>query len=422
MFQRSTFKDVQAMPLFPAKLRWVRHKLEQHLLPAEADIGPMRIEVSRANLLQGALDHFLGMEPAEFCRAFRYRIASETDFYQDVGGVTREIYMLYSEALFSPASGLFIANNAGDIKYQIDPQSGDSREALDFFIFAGRLLGKAVLDGYHVSAHLVAPLYKLLLRRPVTMEDVQSVDSEVHQSLTWMQNNSVTNVMFETFSVEEDDATTNWPPQEAAATTGSAASRGKKVYELVPNGAKMDVTDDNKEKYVKARIQWIAKGRASKQTEALCQGFWEVCPATDQILRVLNVSELEQLMCGQVDIDCVDWRAHTQYTGDYNNDSQVVQWWWEAISALSPEEKQVLLQFATGTSIVPVGGFKELQSVPGKSCKFTIAVDPTGNCILPRAHTCFNRVDIPDYESKVVLEANLRIVLESEVFGFGMAE
>ena len=60
--------------------------------------------------------------------------------------------------------------------------------------------------------------------------------------------------------------------------------------------------------------------------------------------------------------------------------------------------------------------------MPGKSCKFTIAVDPAASCILPRAHTCFNRIDIPEYQSMAELEKNLRIVLESEVFGFGMSE
>ena len=60
--------------------------------------------------------------------------------------------------------------------------------------------------------------------------------------------------------------------------------------------------------------------------------------------------------------------------------------------------------------------------MPGKSCKFTVAVDPAGNCILPRAHTCFNRIDIPDYASKKELLFNLKVVLENEVFGFGMAE
>merc|ERR1712146_713862 len=109
-------------------------------------------------------------------------------------------------------------------------------------------------------------------------------------------------------------------------------------------------------------------------------------------------------MCGSTDIDIEDWRANTQYTGDYSDSSTVIGWWWEALAELSPEEKQTLLQFATGTSIVPIGGFKELQSVPGKSCKFTIAVDPAASSILPRAHTCFNRIDIPEYQSMAELE------------------
>ena len=51
---------------------------------------------------------------------------------------------------------------------------------------------QALVDGVTVSAHLSAVLYKQLLRVPIVVEDVQAVDSEVHNSMQWMLENSVT--------------------------------------------------------------------------------------------------------------------------------------------------------------------------------------------------------------------------------------
>jgi len=358
------------------------------------------------------------MQPKHFGRAFRYRIEGETDFYQDVGGVTREIYMLYSEALFSPGSGLFCINSGSDVKYQADPQSGTRQETLDYYRFTGRLMGKAVLDGYYISAHLVTPMYKLLLKQSVTIDDIQSIDTEVYTSLKWMLSNSVDGLMFETFSIEEKDPTAFWPPEEGASNKDPT----KVVHEFIPNGATTSVTDSNKKQYVQLRVEWMAYKRCQKQVDAFLGGFWEVVPQCEKVLQVLNVHELEMLMCGTQEVNVEDWRANTQYAGDYNDSSKIVKWWWEALASLPNELRQKLLQFATGTSIVPIGGFKALQSVPGKNCPFTIAVDPTSNCKLPRAHTCFNRVDLPEYNSKAELIKNLKLVLENEIFGFGMEE
>ena len=86
-----------------------------------------------------------------------------------------------------------------------------------------------------------------------------------------------------------------------------------------------------------------------------------------------------------------DWSRHTQYRGGYSEDDQVVKWFWE-VSILSRssharshssvanekvvrswdmERKSRLLQFTTGTSRIPVNGFKDLQGSDGPR-RFTL--------------------------------------------------
>ena len=67
------------------------------------------------------------------------------------------------------------------------------------------------------------------------------------------------------------------------------------------------------------------------------------------------------------------------------------------------------LQFVTGTSRVPSEGFKALQGYNGLQ-KFNIHKDFHIDH-LPRAHTCFNQLDLPAYPSKEILIEKLTFAI-----------
>ena len=75
---------------------------------------------------------------------------------------------------------------------------------------------------------------------------------------------------------------------------------------------------------------------------------------------MFNDHELELLISGLPEIDVDDLRANTEYTG-YTPAAKQIQWFWEVVSALSKEDLALLVQFTTGTSKVPLEGFKALQ-------------------------------------------------------------
>jgi hypothetical protein len=49
------------------------------------------------------------------------------------------------------------------------------------------------------------------------------------------------------------------------------------------------------------------------------------------------------------------------FQGHYNPNHIVIQHFWRAVLSFSNEKRSRLLQFVTGTSRVPMNGFKELQ-------------------------------------------------------------
>lgn len=83
---------------------------------------------------------------------------------------------------------------------------------------------------------------------------------------------------------------------------------------------------------------------------------------------MFNDHELELLISGLPEIDVDDLRGNTEYTG-YTPAARQIQWFWEIVAALSKEDLALLVQFVTGTSKVPLEGFKALQVSHSTGCE-----------------------------------------------------
>lgn len=130
--------------------------------------------------------------------------------------------------------------------------------------------------------------------------------------------------------------------------------------------------------------EWKISKRVEEQFNAFITGFNELIPA--DLVNVFDERELELLIGGIADIDVDDWKKHTDYRG-YQESDEVVQNFWKVIRTWDAEQKSRLLQFATGTSRIPVNGFKDLQGSDGPR-RFTIEKAGEVNA-LPKSHTWY---------------------------------
>lgn len=78
---------------------------------------------------------------------------------------------------------------------------------------------------------------------------------------------------------------------------------------------------------------------------------------------------LQLIIGGLGKIDLSDWKTNTRLK-HCTSESNVVRWFWQAVEAFSEERRGRLLQFVTGSTRVPLQGFKALQggSWTGSSC------------------------------------------------------
>lgn len=379
---------------FHAKLRNFYKKLEQKGYGQGP--GKLKLMVRRDHVLEDAFNKVMSTPKKELQKSKLY-ISFTGEEGLDYGGPSREFFFLLSRELFNPYYGLFEYSANDTYTVQVSPMSAFVENAHEWFRFAGRVLGLALIHQYLLDAFFTRPFYKFLLRVPCCLADVEAIDAEFHQSLTWIKENDITELDMDLFfSVNEE-------------VFGQVTER-----ELKPNGKNVPVTEKNKKEYMERMVKWRLERGVTEQMESIIKGFHEVLDP--RIVSIFDARELELVIAGTVEIDINDWRKNTEYRSGYHDLNQVIIWFWEAIEKFDNERRLRLLQFVTGTSSIPYEGFAALRGSNGPR-KFCI--EKWGKVTsLPRAHTCFNRLDLPPYTTfEMLFEKLVTAVEETSTFG-----
>lgn len=368
-------------------------KLTVKQLKNDLSANKRTIAVYRDRTLEDSYQFFKREQPSRG----HFKVHFKNEYGQDVGGLSREWLDVLGTALVEPQNFMFRPAIPGSSVYCINEQSVSLPDYEDRFRFVGWLLARAVFDERTVGLHFTRAIYKFLLSLDVTLNDMSAVDEDYSKSLTWMLENDITDVIFESMCVE--------------ITTKDNV---KTFVDLVPNGASVPVTEENKRLYVKKVVEYKLLECVRPQLEALREGFNRVLDLKHY--DIFDEQELELMICGLPTIDVEDWHRNTNYDG-YSADSPQIKWFWSAVASFSTEERAKLLQFCTGTSRVPVRGFEHLESLDGTN-KFVIH-HVASKTHLPTSHTCMNQLDLPAYESPRKLKAMLLKAITEGNVGFG---
>lgn len=315
----------------------------------------------------------------------------------DAGGLVREWFGILAREIFNPNYVLFTPASGRPSTFLINPASSVNPDHIHYFKFCGRFIGKAVYDNQRIDAYFVRAFYKHMLGKEVTWRDMETTDPDYFKNLNWILENDMTDVDYYSFTVEENEF-------------------GKlKVVELVPNGENIRVTEANKQEYVRLVCEHKLTKGVQEQLKAFLQGFHELIP--EQIVGSLfDDKELEMLISGLPSIDLEDLKRNTDYV-HYTSESDQIKWFWAALDKFSGDELAWFLQFVTGSTQVPLEGFKGLAGMHGPQ-RFSIH-RIRGEERLPTAHTCFNQLDLPDYTSYESLEIKLKQAVREGHSGFG---
>eukprot|EP01034_Spumella_vulgaris_P030355 gene30355-37557_t len=201
-----------------------------------------------------------------------------------------------------------------------------------FFAFLGRLLGKALFDRQLIDFPLSSLLLQHMLgglfeekvnssgnivvqksgKSPAKnskqsaksdvkhdknaeiltmLAEIKPLDSLLHKQLHWIATNNITDIIYETFSVSENDVT----------------------LPLCASGDAKEVSEANKLEYVQLMLLYKSKYSVSDSLFPFLEAFHEVVPLS--ILREVEVSkeELNLILNGKSSVDVEEIRAYCIY-------------------------------------------------------------------------------------------------------------
>jgi hypothetical protein len=336
-------------------------KLRSHLARSECNIS-----VSRFNLLDDAMSATRNLSSSDWYKKFSIDFQGEEGL--DWGGVSREFFELICVRCFDPSHHMFT-------RFTDNPQAlvhpnprRPSHLKLKHYEFAGRIVGKCLYESalgntMMVKARFTRSFLAQMIGLRINHKYFESDNPELYTTkIQYIKENDVTDLGL-VFAEEEFDITNGGRPT---------------IVPLIEKGDEIDVTNGNKIYYLNLLAQYKLSKCVKDEVDHFLKGLNEIIP--DHLLSIFDENELELLMCGMETVSYNDLKIHAVVNGSNAEFLNVVSWFWTLASGFTQEEMAKLLQFVTGCSLLPPGGFKDLQP------PFQIISAPTHGR-LPTAHT-----------------------------------
>ncbi|XP_074631546.1 apoptosis-resistant E3 ubiquitin protein ligase 1-like [Acropora palmata] len=364
--------------------------------------GEVTLKIDRQKILESSYQATVRtLYSSDWLRLFTIKFKDELGV--DRGGLRREWFELLRKALFSHESGFFTRFNKDDPQALVHPNPRRPLSMrLNFYEFAGRVVGKCLYESalgpsrrLNVKARFSRSFLAQLLGLRVCYKYFESDDKDLYRSkIKYIEETNPEDLGL-VFAEEEYDR----------------HGRLQKVLDLKPGGRHIPVTEANKMEYLDLLAQYRLSSSCKQEIEAFAKGLNEFVP--ENLLSVFDEYELELLMCGTGDISVSDLRQHHSVIDSGSSFRKSLDWFWTIVTSFTQDELARLVQFITGSSKLPPGGFAEL------SPQIQISSAPTTDA-LPSAHTCFNQLCLPSYSSFTEMQKKLVLALNEGSEGFSM--
>lgn len=364
------------------------HRLRKQDLLDET--STFRLSVRRKHLVSDSLARLerFGIEAL----LGKLQIVFEGEAGIDSGGLSKDWFLAFTLAILQPEYGLFQRTPSGT--YALDSRAKLIPEAMTYLRIFGAVCGKALYDQQLVNAPLCTDLLRSVTGDMPDLANLRERDEILAKSLQWILENDIENIIEETFTV------------------GIELFGAFQEVELIPGGANVPVTNQNKEEYVQEVIKYHCGGAVQELVQSWLEGIWTLVPK--HFLHGFSATELRLLLNGKTEIRVEDLRfGCTHYSGGYTSSSDTVELFWTVMEGLEQADRARVLRFATGCDRVPLDGFSPL-------LPFTITKSEFDKDALPTSHTCFHQLVLPPYESAYELREKLLYACD-HAMGFEMS-
>uniref|UniRef100_A0A4W5KBD6 Apoptosis-resistant E3 ubiquitin protein ligase 1 n=1 Tax=Hucho hucho TaxID=62062 RepID=A0A4W5KBD6_9TELE len=397
-FIRFLHKNIGGSETFQDKVSFFQRELRH--IHSKRPRTKTCLKITRHCILDSSLKSTRNFSVSDWSKNFEVMFQDEEAL--DWGGPRREWFELICKTLFDTTNQLF-TRFSDDNQGLVHPNAERPVHLrLKMYEFAGRVVGKCLyesaLGGAYkqlVRARFTRSFLAQLIGLRMNYKYFETDDQEFYKTkVCFILNNDVSEMDL-VFAEEK-----------------YKSGQLEKVVELISGGAQIAVNNENKMHYLNLLAQYRLASQVRDEVEHFLKGLNELVP--ENLLAIFDENELELLMCGTGDINVQDFKAHAVVVGgSWHFREKVMKWFWAVVSSFTQEELARLLQFTTGSSQLPPGGFNTLCP------SFQIIAAPT-HSTLPTAHTCFNQLCLPTYDSYEELHKMLKLAISEGSEGFGM--
>ena len=290
----------------------------------------------------------------------------------------------------------------------------ENENALKMFKLLGYIVGRAIHDDRLIDIPLSRLFWNLLLERPVLFEDIKIIDKDLYKTL-----NDFTKLIKEKKSLIEKEPNIKEEEIENKILYNNTKLNSLDLYftfpgsdiELKKDGANILVTINNLEEYVNLIYDYLFYKGVSRVTTAFRDGFCLIYSIYN--LKCFTSLELEEYICGSLE---VKWDENTLYENikpehGYTKNSRIFNDLIKFMCSLDKFGQRQFLIFTTGTSRLPIGGFKAL-SPKLTIVKKTFDIGDIPDNYLPTVMTCQNYLKLPEYSSYDILKDKLLLAMK----------
>lgn len=308
----------------------------------------------------------------------------------DGGGPFREWIHTVTEWLTNDELPILVANEdgTGGALYSVNHDNMDTvAEAFgltpsEIYVFIGRFLMLAIVNEVPIGLALSNVFVtKAMMNTEPIDKDFKFDDPATYRSFEAMRVWDFDRTYRDEFTFQADDGT-----------------------ELIENGASIIVNNTNRDAFIDA---WMRHKFYSRDIEVdltvIGSGI-----KTKLIKDFFDVDEIRKLLYGVPEIDVDDWIAFTTVNGRTRQDGMRTRWFWDTVRGFSNQQRSQLLEFWTGLSRLPMGGFSGI----GRWLQLQHSHNTTDYSSFPTASTCGLALSLPSYPSQQFLQARLTAAIE----------
>ncbi|XP_055315048.1 probable E3 ubiquitin-protein ligase HERC4 isoform X2 [Sitodiplosis mosellana] len=366
----------QAIQMHRAVMQAQQSLLLANLLAREpTDVNEFVVfNVTRENIVNDTIREICMCNVKDLKKPLKVKFLGEEG--EDAGGVRKEFFLLLMKEILDQKYGMFQEYEESRLIWF----ASNSFEDPEMYKLVGTICGLAIYNFIIINLPFPLALYKKLLKEKVDLTDMKEVSpvlGRTMQNILNYEGNDMEDVFDLTFEISRE----NYGHLETVP--------------LKPNGDQIRVNQENKKEFVELYIDFVLNKSVETQFNAFYAGFMKVCGGP--VMELFRSHELMGLIIGNEHYDWDAFEQSTKYKGGYSSGDPTIRLFWEVFHELPLEDKKKFLLFLTGSDRIAIGT-KALQ----------IIIQPvTDDKFLPVAHTCFNLLDLPRYQTKEKLKYKL---------------